>query len=141
MKISRIRSQILVMPQADPLANTPEDASADRPIVILRLDTDDGIEGIGVTFYRHGKCAPRVVAVFFDATKCFERKFGIHGQQFAVAQENYGIHGFATRKSILRAVLRFGKRIFEQAIERHFAQNAARFYAAQNGFERLLRGA
>ena len=51
MKISRIRSQILVMPQADPLANTPEDASAARPIVIVRLDTDDGIEGIGVTFY------------------------------------------------------------------------------------------
>src|SRR5271165_4191988 len=51
MKISRIRSQILVMPQQDPLANTPEDPSAARPIVILRLDTDDGIEGIGVTFY------------------------------------------------------------------------------------------
>src|SRR5215472_3630680 len=51
MKISSIRSQILVMPQADPLANTPEDASAARPIVILRVDTDDGIEGIGVTFY------------------------------------------------------------------------------------------
>src|SRR5262244_3266025 len=51
MKISRIRSEILEMPQADPLANTPEDTSAARPIVIARLDTDDGIEGIGVTFY------------------------------------------------------------------------------------------
>src|SRR5215469_1325363 len=51
MKISSIRSQILVMPQADPLANTPEDAGAARPIVILRVDTDDGIEGLGVTFY------------------------------------------------------------------------------------------
>src|SRR5215469_9798581 len=51
MKISRIRSEILKMPQADPLANTPEDTSATRPIVILRVDTDDGIEGIGVTFY------------------------------------------------------------------------------------------
>src|SRR3984893_13258905 len=51
MKISRIRSQILVMPQEDPLANTPEDTSAARPMVLLRLDTDDGIEGIGVTFY------------------------------------------------------------------------------------------
>jgi L-alanine-DL-glutamate epimerase-like enolase superfamily enzyme len=51
MKISRIRSQILVMPQEDPLANTPEDTSAARPMVILRLDTDGGIEGIGVTFY------------------------------------------------------------------------------------------
>jgi L-alanine-DL-glutamate epimerase-like enolase superfamily enzyme len=51
MKISRIRSQILVLPQQDPLANTPEDTTAARPIVIVRLDTDDGIEGIGVTFY------------------------------------------------------------------------------------------
>src|SRR6516162_9690607 len=51
MKISRIRSQILVMPQQDPLADTPEDPGAARPIVILRLDTDDGIEGLGVTFY------------------------------------------------------------------------------------------
>jgi L-alanine-DL-glutamate epimerase-like enolase superfamily enzyme len=51
MKISHIRSQILVLPQKDPLANTPEDASAARPIVIVRLHTDDGIEGIGVTFY------------------------------------------------------------------------------------------
>src|SRR6266478_9518002 len=51
MKISRIRSQILVLPQEDPLANTPEDPNAARPIVILRVDTDDGIEGIGVTFY------------------------------------------------------------------------------------------
>src|SRR5271165_5003481 len=51
MKISRIRSQILVLPQQDPLANTPEDPNAARPIVIARLDTDDGIEGIAVTFY------------------------------------------------------------------------------------------
>ena len=51
MKISRIRSQILVLPQQDPLANTPEDPSAARPIVIVQLDTDDGIKGIGVTFY------------------------------------------------------------------------------------------
>src|SRR5271165_6168061 len=51
MKISRIRSQILLLPQQDPLANTPEDSNAARPIVIVRLDTDSGIEGIGVTFY------------------------------------------------------------------------------------------
>jgi L-alanine-DL-glutamate epimerase-like enolase superfamily enzyme len=51
MKISHIRSQILVLPQDDPLANTPEDANAGRPIVIVRFHTDDGIEGIGVTSY------------------------------------------------------------------------------------------
>src|SRR6266850_5752380 len=51
MKVSRIRSQIMFLPQEDPLANTPEDTSAARPIVILQIGTDIGIEGIGVTFY------------------------------------------------------------------------------------------
>ena len=51
MKISHIRSQILVLPEADPLANSPENPNAARPIVILRIGTDDGIEGIAVTFY------------------------------------------------------------------------------------------
>ena len=51
MRISQIHSQILVLPEADPLANSPENANAARPIVILRIGTDDGIEGIGVTFY------------------------------------------------------------------------------------------
>jgi L-alanine-DL-glutamate epimerase-like enolase superfamily enzyme len=51
MKISNIRSQILLMPESDPLADTPENPNAARPIVIVRLGTDDGIEGIAVTFY------------------------------------------------------------------------------------------
>src|SRR6202045_4218726 len=51
MKLSGIPPQILVMPQEDPLANPPEDPNAARPMVIVRLDTDDGIEGLGVTFY------------------------------------------------------------------------------------------
>ncbi len=51
MKISHIRSQILVVPEADPLANSPENLHAARPIVIVQIGTDDGIEGIAVTFY------------------------------------------------------------------------------------------
>jgi L-alanine-DL-glutamate epimerase-like enolase superfamily enzyme len=51
MKISHIASQILVLPEADPLANSPENPSAARPIVIVRIGTNDGIEGIAVTFY------------------------------------------------------------------------------------------
>src|SRR5437764_4195785 len=63
MKISHIRSQILVMPQADPLANTPEDPNAARPMVIVRIGTDDGIEGIGVTFYGGAMTASLKLAV------------------------------------------------------------------------------
>ena len=51
MKISRINSQILVLPESDPLANSPENPDAARPMVIVRMGTDDGIEGIAVTFY------------------------------------------------------------------------------------------
>jgi L-alanine-DL-glutamate epimerase-like enolase superfamily enzyme len=51
VKISSIRSQILVLPEADPLADTPEYPNTARPIVILRIGTDDGVEGIAVTFY------------------------------------------------------------------------------------------
>src|ERR1700749_5363380 len=51
MKISHIHSKILVPPEADPLANSPENPNAARPIVILRMGTDDGTEGIAVTFY------------------------------------------------------------------------------------------
>jgi hypothetical protein len=50
VKISSIRSQILVLPEADPLADTPENPNAARPIVIVRIGTDDGVEGIAVTF-------------------------------------------------------------------------------------------
>src|SRR5580704_16832451 len=51
MKISHIHSRILVLPETDPLAGSPENPNAARPIVILRIGTDDGIEGIAVTFY------------------------------------------------------------------------------------------
>src|SRR5260221_11670724 len=51
MKISTFRSQILHVPEDEPLANAGEKEGATRPIVILTLGTDDGIEGIGVTFY------------------------------------------------------------------------------------------
>jgi L-alanine-DL-glutamate epimerase-like enolase superfamily enzyme len=51
MRISSIRSQILLLPESDPLADTPENPDAARPIVIVEIGTDDGIEGLAVTFY------------------------------------------------------------------------------------------
>src|SRR5260221_321783 len=47
MKISTFRSQILNVPEDDPLAPALENPKATLPIVILTLATDDGIEGIG----------------------------------------------------------------------------------------------
>jgi L-alanine-DL-glutamate epimerase-like enolase superfamily enzyme len=51
MKISTFRTQILEVPEDDPLAPALENPQATRPIVILTLGTDDGVEGIGVSFY------------------------------------------------------------------------------------------
>jgi L-talarate/galactarate dehydratase len=51
MKIRGYEATTLSIPEDDPLANMPEEAGRTRPIVILRLRTDSGIEGIGLTFY------------------------------------------------------------------------------------------
>ena len=51
MKITGYEAFTLNVPEEDPLANMPEDANRMRPIVVLRLRTDSGIEGIGLTLY------------------------------------------------------------------------------------------
>ena len=51
MKITGFEALALKVPEDDPLANMPEEAGRTRPAVALRLRTDDGIEGIGVTLY------------------------------------------------------------------------------------------
>jgi L-alanine-DL-glutamate epimerase-like enolase superfamily enzyme len=51
MKITSFEAATLRIPEDDPLANMPEEAGRTRPVVILRLRTDSGIEGIGLTFY------------------------------------------------------------------------------------------
>ncbi len=51
MKIAGFEALALKVPEDDPLANMPEEAGRTRPAVALRLRTDDGIEGIGVTLY------------------------------------------------------------------------------------------
>ena len=51
MKITGYEATTLKIPEDDPLADMPEEAGRTRPVVILRLRTDDGIEGIAVTLY------------------------------------------------------------------------------------------
>jgi L-talarate/galactarate dehydratase len=51
MKITGYESTVLNITEDDPLANMPEESGRKRPIVILRLRTDAGIEGIGVTLW------------------------------------------------------------------------------------------
>jgi L-alanine-DL-glutamate epimerase-like enolase superfamily enzyme len=51
MKITRFEAATLAIPEDDPLANMPEEEGRTRPVVTLTLHTDQGIEGIGITFY------------------------------------------------------------------------------------------
>ena len=51
MKISTVRTEIVRLPADEPLAGAAENPAATRPFVTLQIGTDDGIEGIGVTYF------------------------------------------------------------------------------------------
>src|SRR5215472_17379385 len=51
MKISTIRTGIVALPNDEPLAGFSENPNATNPIVTLRVRTDEGIEGLGVTYF------------------------------------------------------------------------------------------
>ena len=51
MNIVNYEVIVLMVPEDDPLANMPEEPGRTRPVVALKLRTDNGIEGIGITFY------------------------------------------------------------------------------------------
>ncbi len=50
MKIQRIRSDVVRLPADEPLADGPKSAGT-RDIVVVKIATADGIEGVGVTFF------------------------------------------------------------------------------------------
>ncbi len=51
MKITHVQSQIVRLPADEPLAGGPATPNATRDFVALTLGTDDGLEGIGMTFF------------------------------------------------------------------------------------------
>jgi L-alanine-DL-glutamate epimerase-like enolase superfamily enzyme len=51
MKITHAKTHIVRLPADEPLANGPSIPGATRDIVTLELGTDQGIEGIGITFF------------------------------------------------------------------------------------------
>lgn len=50
MKIQRIRSEIVILPADEPLADGPM-SPGNRPMVVVKIWTEDGIEGVGVSFF------------------------------------------------------------------------------------------
>jgi L-alanine-DL-glutamate epimerase-like enolase superfamily enzyme len=51
MKITSIRSQVVRLPVDEPLAGGPPYFRSHNQFVTLRIATEDGIEGIGATFF------------------------------------------------------------------------------------------
>ena len=51
MKIRNSRSQVVRMPLDEPLAGGPPYFRSHNQFVILRIETEDGIEGVGATFF------------------------------------------------------------------------------------------
>lgn len=51
MKVTRIQTQIVQLPADEPLAGGPVTRGATRNMVTLEVQTDQGVEGLGVTFF------------------------------------------------------------------------------------------
>src|ERR1700720_2504897 len=51
MKIASLQTDIVALPNDEPLAGFSENPNAKNPIVTLRVRTDEGVEGIGVTYF------------------------------------------------------------------------------------------
>src|SRR6185312_3139784 len=51
MKIASLATDIVLLPNDEPLAGFSENPNAKNPIVTLRVRTDDGIEGLGVAYF------------------------------------------------------------------------------------------
>src|SRR5437588_721629 len=64
MKITGTRTQLVELPADEPLAGAADNPSGKRPIVTLRVQTDEGVEGIGVSYF--GGALTRTLAHAID---------------------------------------------------------------------------
>src|SRR3981189_1898845 len=51
MKITGTRTDLVELPADEPLAGAAENPNGKRPIVTLRVETDQGVEGVGVAYF------------------------------------------------------------------------------------------
>src|SRR5713101_7937715 len=64
MKITGTRTHLVELPADEPLAGAADNPNGKRPIVTLRVETDGGIEGIGVAYF--GGALTRTLAHAID---------------------------------------------------------------------------
>src|SRR5688572_4504065 len=62
MKITQLESQIVRVPLDEPLADGPAPKGATQNFVTLRMRTDEGVEGVGMTFFGGGAMSPSLKA-------------------------------------------------------------------------------
>ena len=62
MQIERVRAHIVRLPADEPLADNRTAPGATRDIVVVKVATRDGIEGLGVTFFGAGMTGALKVA-------------------------------------------------------------------------------
>ena len=63
MKITHVETRIVSLPGEEPLANGPADKGSTKDFVTLRLGTDEGVDGIGMTFFGGGLTSALHVAL------------------------------------------------------------------------------
>src|SRR5262245_8620177 len=63
MQIERVRAHIVRLPPDEPLAEGKTSAGPARDIVVVKVVTRDGIEGVGVTFFGAAMTGALKVAV------------------------------------------------------------------------------
>ena len=54
MKLVKARTHLVLLPADEPIVSAPVDLSAPRPVVAIELETDTGIEGLGITMLGAG---------------------------------------------------------------------------------------
>src|SRR5260370_30388695 len=64
MKITGPLTRVVELPADEPLAGAADNPSGKRPIVTLRVETDEGVEGIGVSYF--GGALTRTLAHAID---------------------------------------------------------------------------
>lgn len=62
MKITHIESRIVRVPLDEPLADGPAQKGATQSFVTLKMGTDEGVQGIGITFFGGGTMSPALKA-------------------------------------------------------------------------------
>ena len=92
MKITQLETGIVRVPLDEPLADGPTAKGATQSFVTLRLRTDEGVEGVGITFFGGGAMSGALKAAIEDlmrdkAVACGEIWSAVDASTIPVSEE------------------------------------------------------